>query len=106
VSQETWDVLQQRVSRSYCAKDGKCLGPHVSAVVFSFLFSCNGEGLAGESASDDINHSLIAVGVPLIEECSDIAKYWGVVEDSVVDSLSDNSLAVLIELDISTVLPP
>jgi hypothetical protein len=106
VSKQTWDVLQIRVSRSYCAKDGKCFGPHVSAVVSSRLFPGNGEGLTGESACNDINHSLIAFGVPFTEECSDIAEYWRVVEDAIVDSGPDDPLTVLTELDISTVFPP
>tara|TARA_R110000744_G_scaffold117106_1_gene218911 strand:- start:140 stop:415 length:276 start_codon:yes stop_codon:yes gene_type:complete len=89
----------------YCAKDGKCFGPHVSAIVCSGLLACNGEGLAWESCCNDINHSLICVGVPLIEECSDIAEDGCFVEEPIVDSLSDNALTVIIELDIPTMLP-
>tara|TARA_R110001583_G_C5599073_1_gene404367 strand:+ start:861 stop:1136 length:276 start_codon:yes stop_codon:yes gene_type:complete len=89
----------------YDAKYCEGFGPHVSAIVCSGLLSCNGEGLTGESACNDINHSLIAFGVPFTEECSDIAEYWRVVEDAIVDSLSDNALTVIIELDIPTMLP-
>tara|TARA_R100000963_G_C4587209_1_gene65808 strand:+ start:205 stop:525 length:321 start_codon:yes stop_codon:yes gene_type:complete len=105
VSKQTWDVLQVRESWLYDAKYGEGFGPQVSAIVCSGLLSCNGKGLAWESACNDINHSLICVGVPFTDECFDIAEDGRFVEEPIVDSLSDNALTVIIELDIPTMLP-
>jgi hypothetical protein len=37
----------------------------------------------------------------LINECSDIAKDWGVIKDSISDSLGEDSLTVRVEFDIT-----
>lgn len=57
VSKESWDVLQERVSGSYLAKDPGGVGPHVALVVFSSPGSGGREGLTGESARDEIHRA-------------------------------------------------
>jgi len=78
-----------------------CLGPHVSGVVLPSLLSLEAEGLAWESSSDCINHSLIACGVPVTDECSDIGEDRRSVNEAVFLALSDKFLAVFFDLDIS-----
>ena len=75
-------------------------GPHVPFVVGSLLLSGDTERLAGETGGNDINHSRIACGVPVTDECFDIAEDRGGGEDSVTDSGGKDSLAVVIPLDI------
>lgn len=82
------------------------LRPHVAGVVRSGLLPGNAEGLAGESPGDDINQALIASGVPISEECSDIAEDRGSVEHPVFDPLLEHSLAVGVELDVADCSPP
>jgi len=61
--------------------------------------------LTWESPRDDINHSLIACGVPVTDECADIGEDWGFVEEAVFDPLRDDFLAVFINFDISEASP-
>jgi hypothetical protein len=65
------------------------------------LIPCDTERLAWEAPNDDINHALIASGIPLTEECSDITEDWGFVKVSVFDSCFDNTLAIAFPFDIS-----
>jgi hypothetical protein len=67
------------------------------------LLSGDREGLAGESGCNDINHSRIACGVPVTDECFDIAEDRSVVEDSIFDSGGNDPLAVVIDFDVSNV---
>jgi len=89
------------VSRSYDANGSERFRPQVPLVVGPLLFAGDGEWLAWGAGCKDINHSRIACGVPLIDECSDIAEDGGVVEDAVCDSLFDDSLTVCVDLDIA-----
>ena len=72
----------------------------VAGVVLAAPLSGEAERLAGESCGNDINHSLILSGVPLTDECSDIAEYWCFGEQSVCDSLLNDFLTVRLILDI------
>jgi hypothetical protein len=97
---EPWDVFQERESRSNHAKHGGGCWPHVPLVVGSASLSGNTEGLARESCRHDISHAPISLGVPITEECSDIAKDGGFVEESVGDARGKHSLTVDVSLDI------
>ena len=55
-----WDILKEAVLGSYHANAVDGGGPHVPLIVGSSLFSCDGEGLTGESGANDINQSPIA----------------------------------------------
>jgi hypothetical protein len=79
-SKETWDVFQERESRSNQANDLKGGWPHVSWVVCGCLLSSDRERLAREATGYDVNHALIYAGVPFRDECSDIAVDWCVIE--------------------------
>ena len=57
VSKETWDVLQERESRSNLTDDADCLGPHISVVVNSKPLPGDRERLAREATSDDIHEA-------------------------------------------------
>ena len=68
MSKETWYVLQQCESGSYCANDSDGVGPHVPLVSLSAIASSNREWLAGESRRDEVN------GGELGSNFSDIGK--------------------------------
>ena len=101
VSKQTWDVLQERESRSNCAKDSERGGPHVAGVVGSELLAGNGEGLAGESSRDNINHAAIASGVASSDEVSNVPEDGGGIQKTVGDSGFEDLLAVGVDFDIS-----
>jgi hypothetical protein len=69
------------------------------------LLSGDREGLTGKSGRDNVNQSLICCGVPVTVECSDIAEDWCVGENSIFDPLFDNTLAVVVPLDVPDRLP-
>ena len=98
---EPWDVLQEDEAWLHFTNHIHGGGPHVSGVIFCALVSCDREGLTRESSRHDINHAAISSGVPLIEECSDIAEDWGGVEHSVFDALPEHALTVRVPLDIA-----
>jgi hypothetical protein len=81
--QETWDVFQERESRSYNANGIPRGRPHVARVVLASLLSGAAERLARKSGCNDINHALIRFGVPITDECSDIAEDRGVWDESI-----------------------
>jgi hypothetical protein len=78
--------------------------PHVAAIARPQPAPGEAEWLAGESSRNEVNQASIASG-PLIGECSDIAEYRGPVEDSVSDSLCDNSLTVVVVFNIADRFP-
>jgi len=96
----SWHVFKQNESRPDNPNNVCCRWPHVSFVINSFSLSGDAEGLTGKSCGNDINHSRIACGVPVTDECFDIAEDRGGGEDSVTDSGGKDSLAVVIPLDI------
>jgi hypothetical protein len=102
---QAWDVFQEHVSRSYFANHCDCCGPHVSFIGFGLLFSCHREGLAGKSGRNAVSQTAISSGESLIDECLDIAKYWGFFKEPVFDSLGKDSLAVVIIFHISHCSP-
>jgi hypothetical protein len=103
---EPWDVLQEAESGLYDtnALDGGW--PHIALVIGSSALSGDGEGLTGESGGNDINHASISSGVALIEECSDIAKDWSIIEKPVCNPGLEHPLAVGVPLDIAEAAPP
>jgi hypothetical protein len=103
---EPWDVFQPDEPRFHFTNDAHGGGPHVSGVVGSELVPGDGKRLTGKSPRDDINHAAISSGVPLIDECSDIAEDGCVMEHSVSDALPEHSLAVGVPLDIPEAAPP
>jgi hypothetical protein len=105
LSKETWDIFQERESRSNQANDFPGLGPHVAWVVGCCLLSSDGERLTGEASRNDVNHALVDCCPSLINECSDIAEDWGVVEVAISYPLRQHALAVVIELDVANCGP-
>jgi hypothetical protein len=67
----------------------------------SFAFSSHGNVLTWETAGDDINQARISSGEPFTVECSDIAENWGFWENSIFDSLCDNSLTIVVDFNVS-----
>jgi hypothetical protein len=98
LSKETWDVLQQHPAGSNDAKDIPRLWPQVPVVVGPETLARDRERLAWESGRNDVNQALIRLGVPFTDECSDIAEDRGLWDESVFDSLGDDSLTVVIGL--------
>jgi hypothetical protein len=105
VRKKPWDILQQHESRSYDANDCRRCRPHVSVVVRSSLPPGNAERLAWESCADDINHTRIACGVPVTDECADIGEDGRGVETAVFDPLRDDFLAVVVPFDVTDGCP-
>ncbi len=101
LAEESRDVLKEAPSRADLSNNVNCLGPHVSLVVSARALAGEREGLAGKSGADAVNHTLIAFGVPVTNECSDIAEYWSDGEDAVFDSGGEDSLAVVIEFNVT-----
>jgi hypothetical protein len=97
VSKQTWDVLQEHVAGSYFANDPPNVGPEVTRVFFSELFSGDAERLTWETRSDDIHDTTVSPA----GECSQIMEDRGVVKASVSYSLSENFTAIPIYLHIS-----
>jgi len=105
VSKQPWDVLQERVFRSYDAKTFDGFGPHVARVVFALLLAGDAERLAWESSRDNINHALICFGETVPDETSYVSKDRGGVQKTVGDSLFNNFLAVVVIFHIAYVFP-
>ena|GEM_PF-5853795 len=103
VVKEICGVLQKHSPGTDKANALKRFRPAVSFIIGAKSFPGNGKGLAGEAGCKDINHSRICAGVPVSDECTDIAKDRGVIEEAIGNSLFDNSLAVFIPLHISYV---
>jgi len=74
-------------------------------VVGSGSLACDGKGLAGESARHDINQSLICVGVPVTDECSDIAEDWGIVQNPIGNAGRYHPLAVVVYFHVPNMSP-
>lgn len=98
---DPWDIFQQALSGSNDANNVPRLRPHISFVFAAESLPAVAEGLAWESRSNDVNQPRICVGVPVTDECSDIAEDGGVLEHAVPDSGGDDSLTVVVELDIA-----
>jgi hypothetical protein len=106
VIKEICGVLQKHSPGTDKANAFKRFRPAVLFVVCTKPFPGHGEGLAGEAGGKDINHSRICAGVPASNECSDIAKDGGVIEETIDNSLFDNSLTVFISLHVSDMTEP
>ncbi|MFA5187091.1 MAG: hypothetical protein WC551_11465 [Patescibacteria group bacterium] len=94
-------VFQECEAWSYDAKDFEGGRPHVAGVIGPGPLSGDGKGLARESGGNDINHSLIACGVPFTDESPDIAEDGGSIEVAVLDSLNNDPLAIRFKFNIS-----
>jgi hypothetical protein len=84
-SSVTADVLQDRVSWSYCANGVKDVWPKVSDIVFAFPVSCVAKWLAWITASDNVNWfnfrpvnlcDVPKVGNVGVMVCEDFAGCW------------------------------
>jgi hypothetical protein len=62
-SNNVGDVLQVDVARSHLSDDASSMRPEVSLVIKSGSFAGGREGLARESASDDVNESMPGMSV-------------------------------------------
>jgi hypothetical protein len=91
---ETCHVLQQADSRSYHANALGEFRPEVTRIACSKASSRNAMGLAGESCGKDVNHALIASGVPFAEESAEIAEDGSGVKEPIFDALRDELLDV------------
>ena len=91
-----WDVLQERESGSYLAKDSSELGPEVSFIVFASLFACHRERLARIAAADHVN---LASPLRPVER-PHVLEDRRVVEQSVADARPQDLLRVLVTLDV------
>jgi hypothetical protein len=96
VSNETWDVLQECVSRSYFANDSDGIRPTISFIGFPRPFSSDRERLAGESPENDVNHSLIRRCI----KGSDVIPDWSIVNKSVLDAFDKMRDTERIVLDV------
>jgi len=103
-SKEPWHVLQVDEAGSYSAKHVEGGGPHVPLVVGSGLLSSDAERLAGEAGRNDVNQASISSGVPITDECADIAVDGGLVEVPVSDAGGEDTLCVVVPLDVSDAL--
>jgi hypothetical protein len=105
VSKEAWNVLQQDVAGSHLANALQGFRPEVPVVPVPLALPGDGKGLAGEARREDVNHALIASGVPVTEECADIAEDRGFFEESVLNPLREDFLAVFIDLHVAYGFP-
>ena len=103
---QPWDVLQQHPSRSYHANAVPRGWPHVARVVCACPSASNGKWLAREAGGKHVSHAAISSGVPVTEECADIAEDGGGVEVPVSDALGEDTLAVVVEFDVADASEP
>ena len=101
VAADSGHIFQQNESGADNPDNIGCCGPHVPFVIGMFTLSGDAERLTGKPRGKDINHSRIAFGVPVTDECFDIAEDGGVMQDPVTDSGGKDSLAIIIPFDIS-----
>jgi hypothetical protein len=101
VSKDIWHVFQERISGSYCAKDCDNLGPKVAVVCCAFVLTGNREGLAWKSRCNHFRNSSVFASCTGEDEVTNIAEHWCGVENSVLDALGDDSLAVVVDLDVA-----
>jgi hypothetical protein len=94
-SNERWDVLQQRPTRSYFAKYSRRVGPHIALVVLSALLSGKAERLARKPCGNDVDSTSPGVSV----EGSDVIPDRESIEASIPLSLEQDSPAVFVDLN-------
>jgi len=80
VRSEPWDVLQQRESRSYSAKNVCGFGPEVALVGVSESLAGDGEGLAGKARRNHIDQASIALGPSVSEKRSNVPEDRGAIK--------------------------
>jgi len=97
---KSWHVFQERVPWLDDPQYVTSGGPHIALIVLAPSLAGDGEGLAGKSCGNDINHSRIRSGVNA-DEFSHIAERWRVVEKPVSDSLSEHPLTVGVPFDVA-----
>jgi hypothetical protein len=103
--EKAMDIFEKNESWTYDTDTLDGFGPKVSVIVCTFSLSCNAEGLAREACCDDINQSRISCGVPVTNECTDVAENRGVVEISIPDAGGDDLLAVSVDFNVSNMVP-
>jgi hypothetical protein len=105
VSKETWDVLQQEVTRSYHANALDGGRPHVAFILIASSLAGNGERLTGETGRKDFNHASVLLS-KLSVKFSDVHLPNGEgFKASVLNSLFEHSAAVFVDFD-CTYAPP
>ena len=104
-SKESCDVLQEQVFWSYCANDGFGCWPHVALVRFGKLLARNAEWLAGKACANHVRNASVLVGCTGLNELTHVSEDRGFVQVSVCDSRGNDSLAILVPLDVSDMLP-
>jgi hypothetical protein len=104
-SKEPWDVFQLDSLRSNTANDIRGCWPHVSFVAFGKLFSGNCEWLAGKARCNHVRNSSILVGCTGLCELTHVSEDWRGWQDAVADTSSNDSLAILVPLDIADWAP-
>jgi len=102
---QTWDVLQERVSGSYEAKTLERLRPLVPLVIFASFLACNAEWLAGKACRNHIDKAFVLFSCAGLDELVNVSKDWGFIKETVLDSLREDFLTVLVPFDISHGLP-
>lgn len=106
IEKNCWDVLKEERIRADELDAFKGFRPEVALIFFAESFSSRGEWLTWGRGSNDINHTSISFGVPLINECLHRAEDWGVVEPPVPDSLGNDPLTVVVIFHIPHRPPP
>ena len=103
-SKEPWHVLQVDDAGSNSAKHVEGGGPHVPLVVCCLPLSGHAERLAGEASGHDVNQASMSSGVPVTDECADIAVDGGFVKVAVSDAGREDTLGVVVPLDVPDAL--
>jgi hypothetical protein len=96
-AKQPWDVLQEAEPWSYLANDARRIRPHVPFISGAELAAGDTEWLAREPPRDAIHASAPCSTV----EGSHVIPDGGIVEHAVCDALLDDSLAVVVSLDVA-----
>jgi hypothetical protein len=81
------------------------LRPFVPFVVFAFFLSSNAEWLAGKACRNHIDKPRVFFSGTGLDEVVNVSEDWGFIEEAVLDSLTDDLLAVGFPLDITDSSP-
>jgi len=101
IAADSGHIFKQYESGLNNSNDCCCGRPLVAFIAPPLAFSGNAEWLAWEAGGKDVNQSRIDCGIPITDECFDIAEDRCIGQDTITDSGGEDSLAIIVPFNIS-----